>query len=328
MLNKSFILFIKLHPNEEKALWQNLLSHFPLVTVTAKLLTLEAGAEAGWRLQDKKWPQCPTPIKNSCVPAGCCQRWLSPYLPLCRSEKLRLLTWRATAPVTRCQQNGRPRTEMCFFTKHGAALNRSEPCAKRMNNEAKKRSIKFSLSLSSRSSRQATGGGVMWPLSLVTGSLLPTTGEVKPVHAQRQWKRICAKSLRWIYFCQELHWWIFNLKNLWVTVWMNYGELLILITNYQWTLWMCRVGKQCVRSVCVCVWVCLLTSYFMTKTAPGTPGTPSRSCRLSFWNTLMVWQRDCFPVDSGKRSNPTLRQCNVSFATHLKPWRKRTYPKE
>lgn len=47
--------------------------------------------------------------------------------------------------------------------KRRAALNDREPCAKWMNNEAKKRSIKFSLSLSSTSGRQATGGGEMWP---------------------------------------------------------------------------------------------------------------------------------------------------------------------
>lgn len=83
--------------------------------------------------------------------------------------------------------------------KRRAALSRREPCAKWTNNEAKKRSIKFSLSfeLKERQTGDRRGEGC----GLCPWLLLPTAGEVKSVHEQRQWRKICAKSVWLIHFC-------------------------------------------------------------------------------------------------------------------------------
>lgn len=84
--------------------------------------------------------------------------WLSLYLPLGHSEKHRSLTptdwqpeWLTASRVVCWGQK-------CVFYQAESCAKAQRACAKWRNNEAKKRAIKFSLSLSFRSGRQATGG--------------------------------------------------------------------------------------------------------------------------------------------------------------------------
>lgn len=86
-----------------------------------------------------------------------CHRWVTVYPSLCHTARHGFLTQRLTARLTYCQHGSSAEEKKCVFYQAESSTKALRACAKRMNNEAKKGAINFSLCWGFRRRRQATG---------------------------------------------------------------------------------------------------------------------------------------------------------------------------